>query len=121
MSRASNRRRLVRGLLCLGLLGVASCATTQEIPLGCVHEKVQVYVDGRLLEQTPDSIDLAVDDPHKLYFKREGREPQLVVLEPRESPDGVMRLEPADVCAELVPVGLGRKLEIEVEEGYDAP
>jgi len=120
MSTASNRRRLERALLCLGLLG-AACATTQEIPLGCVHEQVQVYVDGRLLEETPDSIDLDVDDPHKLYFKREGHDPQLVVLEPRQDAEGKLHLEPADVCVELVPVGLGRRLEIEVEEGRDAP
>lgn len=121
MRSSSKLRRLVRAAFILPLLAVWGCATTQEVPLGCVAEHVQVYVDGRLLEERPEAIDLSVGDPHKLYFKREGHEPQLVVLEPRETPDGSLRLEPADVCRELIPVGLGRELVIEAEEGHEAP
>jgi hypothetical protein len=121
MRPSSKLRRLARTALPLALLCVWGCATTQEVPLGCVAEEVQVYVDGRLLEGRPESIDLSVGDPHKLYFKRPGHEPQLVVLESREGPDGSLRLEPADVCVELIPVGLGRELVIEAEEGPDAP
>jgi hypothetical protein len=117
----SNLPRLARAALLVGLLCAWGCATTQEVPLGCVAEQVQIYVDGRLLEEQPETIDLSVDVPHKLYFKREGHEPQLVVLEPREGTDGSTRLEPADVCVELVPVGLGRELTIEAEDGLDAP
>jgi hypothetical protein len=110
-------RRLVTAALGLVLLGPLACATTQEVPLACVEEEVQIYVDGRLLEEHPDVITLRTDRPHKLYFKREGGPPQLVVLEPGTDPEGRPRLVPSDPCVALVPVGLGRELTIEVEEG----
>jgi hypothetical protein len=44
-----------------------------------------------------------------------------VVLEPTEAADGSWRLEPSDVCVELVPIGLGRELTIEAEEQDGAP
>lgn len=109
-------RRLRKLLIAaLGLMPLA-CATTQEIPLGCVEEEVQIFVDGRLLEGDPRSVSLRADRPHKLFFKREGEPPQLVVLEPGTGPDGEPRLVPSDPCVHLVPVGLGRELTIEVEE-----
>ena len=120
MRTRSNSRRLARAAVWITLLAAWGCATQQSIPLACVVEEVHIFVDGRLLEGQPDAIDLRSDVPHKLYFKREGHEPQLVVLEPRTAPDGSWRLEPADVCVQLVPVGLGRKLTIEAEESADA-
>jgi hypothetical protein len=89
------------------------CAAKQQIPLGCVTEEVVVYVDGELLEEHPDVLELRADEPHKIFFKRPGHEPELVVLEPSTDADGRPRLEPADVCIELVPVGLERELTIE--------
>lgn len=117
MSRDPGLRKLLR-LACGAALGLAAhgCASTQSVPLDCVEEQIAVYVDGRLLEGDPDEIRLRTDQPHKLYFKREGSEPQLVVLEPTTGPDGERRLEPANVCVKLVPVGLGREITIEVEE-----
>jgi hypothetical protein len=98
---------------------LAGCATKQAVPLHCVTEEVVVYVDGRLLAEDPDLLELSADEPHKLYFKRPGYEPQLVVLDPRADADGHPVLEPRDVCAELRPIGLDRELTIETEE--DAP
>lgn len=121
MGRGPGLRGIGAAALGILLLAVAGCATKQRIPLECVAEEVQIYVDGRLLEGQPDAIDLPVDEPHKLYFKREGHEPQLVVLRPGEAADGTAQLEPRDVCVELVPVGLGRRLTIEAEEEADTP
>lgn len=92
------------------------CAAKQRIPLPCATEEVVVYVDGELLEENPDILELRTDQPHKVYFKRPGREPVLVVLESVTGPDGEVRLSPDDVCVELVPVGLDRELTIEAGE-----
>jgi hypothetical protein len=98
---------------------LAGCAAKQAIPLDCVTEEVVVYVDGRLLAEDPNLLELSTDEPHKLYFKRPGFEPQLVVLDPGVDADGRRTLEPRDVCAELRPIGLDRELTIEVDQ--DAP
>lgn len=108
-------RGLTRVAIAAALAG-SGCASTQTVPLECLSEEVRVYVDGRLLEQNPDALELDTDEPHKLYFKREGHEPQLVVLESVVDAEGKARLSPADVCVELVPVGLARELTIEAEE-----
>lgn len=108
----------------LALLACATlelaCATTQEISLDCVSKDVAVYVDGRLLKKHPEALDLRADQPHKLYFKSPGREPQLVVLEAGTDEEGRARLEPADVCTRLVPIPVDRELEIDVEDGSGA-
>lgn len=91
------------------------CAAKQAIPLHCIPEEVVVYVDGELLEEHPDVLELSVNEPHKLYFTRPGHEPQLIVLHSRASEDGRAELTPADVCVELTPVGLGRELTIEID------
>lgn len=94
-----------------------ACAPKQRIPLEvCTAEQVVVFVDGRLLEGAADSVELRSDEPHKLYFKRPGEPPHLVVLEPGSDDDGRPRLSPADPCRELMAVGLDRELTIEVDE-----
>ena len=112
-------------LLCaaLSLASLLACAPKQRIPLEeCVVENVVVYVDDRLLEVSPADLELRTDEPHKLYIKRPGQRPQLVVLEPTQDGEGRPRLEPADPCKELVAVGLDRELTIEVDEtGAPAP
>ena len=74
---------------------------------------------GQLLEEHPDALELRVDEPHKLYFKRPGHEPELVVLDSVTGDDGRPRLEPSNVCVELVPIGLERELTIEAEDAED--
>ncbi|HXK25078.1 MAG TPA: hypothetical protein VMS55_20585 [Myxococcota bacterium] len=99
-------------------LVAAGCAAKQRVPLdACVTDKVVVYVDDRLLEADPASLELATDVPHKVYIKRPGEKPVLVVLEPTQDGEGRPRLEPADPCKEVVAVGLDRKLTIEVDDG----
>jgi hypothetical protein len=105
------------GIATLALATLQACAPKQRIPLDqCVSEKVVVYVDGRLLEGSPADLELRADEPHKLYIKRPGEPPSLVVLEPKQDGGGAPRLEPADPCKELVAVGLDRELTIEVDE-----
>lgn len=106
-------RALVAGLLAAFV--ATGCASTQEIQLQCVTEEVQVYVDGRLLEDGTDRVELTRDAPHKIFAKAPGHQPQLVVLEPREDAEGRTTLGPDAICIELVPVGMGRELEIDVE------
>ncbi len=99
-----------------------ACAPKQRIPLdACVTEQVIVFVDGRLLEHAPDSVELRSDEPHKLYFKRPGEPPHLVVLEAGSDDEGRPRLLPADPCRELLAVGLDRELTIEVDDHSAAP
>ena len=113
---SSSRRTLV--LAATAALAAAACAPKQRIPLdACVTDKVVVYVDGRLLESDPASLELRSDEPHKLYIKRPGEPPRLVVLESTPDRDGRLRLEPADPCSEVVAVGEGRELTIEVDDG----
>jgi hypothetical protein len=116
----TRRLRRSRALACGAALAqvlLLACAPKQRIPLDqCVSEKVVVYVDGRLLEVSPADLELRSDEPHKLYIKRPGESPHLVVLEPTPDSEGKLRLEPADPCKEVVAVGLDRKLTIEVDE-----
>jgi hypothetical protein len=114
-SRARETTRILVG--CCTVVSVSlGCATKQAIPLDCVSEDVVVYVDGRLLEENPDVLELSADEPHKLYFKRPGHDPQLIVLESQTDEQGKPRLSPGAVCVQLVPVGLARELTIELEE-----
>jgi hypothetical protein len=115
--RGPSRARGCRIAAAAALAALCACAPKQRIPLDrCVSEEVVVYVDGRLLEQGPASLELRSDEPHKLYVKRPGEPPRLVVLEPTQDGEGRPRLEPADPCTELVAVGLDRELTIEVDE-----
>lgn len=100
----------------MAALLLAGCAAKQQIPLDCLTQEVKVYVDGRLLEENPDMLELSAEDPHKLFVKRPGQEPQLVVLDTTYDDEGRPVLEPADVCAVLVPVPLERELTIEAED-----
>jgi hypothetical protein len=114
----SSRRRTRALAAVAALAALCACAPKQRIPLdACVTEKVVVYVDGRLLESDPASLELRSDEPHKLYIKRPGEPPRLVVLDPAPDRDGRLRLEPADPCSEVVAVGEDRKLTIEVDDG----
>jgi hypothetical protein len=99
----------------LALLAVGACAHKQTIQLDCVPKDVTIYLDKVPLDRVPDSIALRTDQPHVLFFKGEGYEPTMVVLELEETADGPA-LSPRDLCFELNLAKRKRELEIEIEE-----
>jgi hypothetical protein len=99
----------------LALLAVGACAHKQTIQLDCVPKDVTIYLDKVPLDRVPDSIALRTDQPHVLFFKGEGYEPTMVVLELEETADGPA-LSPRDLCFELNLSKRKRELEIEIEE-----
>jgi hypothetical protein len=101
--------------IALALLAVGACAHKQTIQLDCVPKDVTIYLDKVPLDRVPDSIALRTDQPHVLFFKGEGYEPTMVVLELEETADGPA-LSPRDLCFELNLAKRKRELEIEIEE-----
>jgi hypothetical protein len=101
--------------IALALLAVAACAHKQTIRLDCVPKDVTIYLDKVPLERVPDSIALRTDQPHVLFFKGEGYEPVMVVLELEETADGPA-LSPRDLCFELNLAKRKRELEIEIDD-----
>jgi hypothetical protein len=99
----------------LALLAVGACAHKQTIRLDCVPKDVTIYLDKVPLDRVPDSIDLRTDQPHVLFFKGEGYEPTMVVLDIEETADGPA-LSPQDLCFELNLARRSRELELEIEE-----
>jgi hypothetical protein len=99
----------------LGLLAVGACAHKQTIRLDCVPKDITIYLDKVPLDRVPDSIDLRTDQPHVLFFKGEGYEPTMVVLDIEGTPDGPA-LSPQDLCFELNLARRNRELELEIEE-----
>jgi hypothetical protein len=99
----------------LVLLAVGACAHKQTIRLDCVPKDVTIYLDKVPLDRVPDSIALRTDQPHVLFFKGEGYEPMMVVLETEETADGPA-LSPRDLCFDLNLEKRKRELEIEIED-----
>ena len=99
----------------LALLAVGACAHRQTIRLDCVPKDVTIYLDKVPLDRVPDSIDLRTDQPHVLFFKGEGYEPTMVVLDIEETADGPA-LSPRDLCLELNLARRNRELELEIED-----
>jgi hypothetical protein len=105
-------RRTLAGVA--ALLAAIGCASTQSVRIQCVPREVKVYVDGQLLEGGQAA--LRTDRPHKIYAKGPGYEPRLVVLEPEVDAQGRSAFRD-DLCLEVVPVGMKREIELEVEHG----
>jgi hypothetical protein len=109
--------------LCAIAAGAAGCAaSSQRVRLECIPEQVNVYVDGRLLESADaDELILRTDEPHKIFVKGPGYEPRLVVLEPQTDAEGRTTLGSDSLCIEVVPVGVSRQLQLEVEHDDGHP
>jgi hypothetical protein len=117
MARHRSSAALVACLAAFSAAGVAGCATTQKVRVECVPQKVTVYVDGRELEGK--EVELSTDRPHKIYAKGPGYEPRLVVLEPEKGPDGRPAFASDSVCLEVVPVAIGREIELDPERDVE--
>jgi hypothetical protein len=107
------RARPLAALCTLLAATAAGCATTQTVRISCVPREVSVYVDGRLLKG--DEAKLRTDRAHKIFAKGPGYEPQLVVMEPEVGEDGRAAFRDDHLCVRVVPVGMERKLEVEIE------
>jgi hypothetical protein len=105
----------------LALALAAGCVSTQTVRIACVPRDVSVYVDGQLLEGNEAA--LRTDRAHKIFAKGPGYEPRLVVIEPETGDDGRPVFRDDELCMQVVPIGMGRELEVEVEPGEaaDAP
>lgn len=114
-----NRTRILA--LCLGF-GLAGCAAYQNVGIESDPPGAEIYLDGKPVGQTPQTLRVPRDAAHTVYLKKEGYRPELVVLEKRAAKDGIDYLTPADVVRRLS-VGpssdpeLERRLQIEVEKG----
>jgi hypothetical protein len=107
-------------LLAASLLAAGCLSSTQRVRIACVPEEMKIYVDGRLLEEGAENvIFLRTDEPHKIFVRGEGYEPQLVVLEPTLDADGRESLGADEVCIEVIPVGMERELDLQME--HDVP
>jgi hypothetical protein len=108
----------VWAVFCLGAvtaLVLPACAPKQRVPLDLGPAPVELSVDGALAGEIPGDLELRADRDHKLFVKRPGYVPELVVLESREI-DGRYGLEPGQVRVRLRPVAGEPDLEIEEEK-----
>ncbi|MEE3330228.1 MAG: hypothetical protein VX246_05110 [Myxococcota bacterium] len=113
---------MVRPIRRLALLASAvllaaqpGCAPKQRIPLDVGPGPVLVFIDGELVLETPEEVELRADRDHKVFVKREGYTPQMVVLETSEL-DGRDRLQPARVDVRLERRLGQREVEVDAEE-----
>jgi hypothetical protein len=107
------RARLLAAIAVLLAVASAGCVTTQKMRITCVPREVSVYVDGRQLEG--DVAKLRTDRAHKIYAKGPGYEPRLIVVEPEVDEDGRTAFRDDHLCVRVVPVGVSRELDVEVE------
>lgn len=110
-------------LLVLASGGLA-CAAYQNVGVETDPPGAQIYLDGKLVGQTPAKLRIGRERDHIVYLKREGYRPEPVVLEKHEANDGIDFLTPADVVKHLSPgpssdPELERRLKIEVDKPED--
>ena len=99
---------------------VGGCAPKQWVPLDLGPGAVDLYVDGRRVDGVPREVELRADRDHKLFVKRPGYLPELVVLEAREV-EGDAVLRPPSVRVWLEPVIGDRSIEIEEAPARPVP
>ena len=108
-----------RALLLAFLL--AACASYQNVAIESDPPGAEIFLDGKSVGATPQSLRISREQPHTVYLKKEGFRPELVVLEKHDAIDGIDYLTPADVVKRLAPgpssdPELERRLKIEAEE-----
>ncbi|MEZ4216602.1 MAG: hypothetical protein R3E88_09000 [Myxococcota bacterium] len=91
----------------------------QVVPLDVGPGAVEVYVDGARAEGAPRELELRADRDHKVFVKRDGYTPALVVLETRRV-DGRDALAPDAVRVRLRPRAGEREVEIRDEDATGA-
>ena len=98
----------------------ATCAPYQNVGIDSRPAKAEVYVDGFLIGKTPTRVPIGTRSDHKVYLKKDGYRPELIILTLREPPaDRINFLTPPDVFVTLVPLddaSIDSDLRIELEE-----
>jgi len=110
----------VKRALPLALL-LAACASYQNVAIESDPPGAEIFLDGKSVGDTPQSLRISREQPHTVYLKKEGFRPELVVLEKHDANDDIDYLTPADVVKRLSPgpssdPELERRLKIEAEE-----
>ena len=110
--------KFARRLACAALV-LSACAHYQNVGIESDPPGAQIYLDGKLMGQTPLQLQVGRDAAHTVYLKKEGYRPELVVLERHEANDGIDFLTPADVARRLSPGPSSdpeheRRLQIEI-------
>ncbi len=109
---------LTTAALCLALVA-ATCAPYQNVGISSTPSQAEVFVDGELVGLTPQRLAIGTFSDHKVYVKKEGYRPELVVLMLHRPTDRINFLTPPDVHITLTPTDDATResgLDIELEE-----
>ena len=109
-SRAVPTREAV--VIAMGLVLFLGCAARQWVPLDLGPGAVELYVNGDRAQEVPPEVELRADRDHKLFVKKPGYVPELVVIETRVVA-GRETLVPGGVRVRLLPIAGDRRIEIE--------
>jgi hypothetical protein len=110
----------VKRALSLALF-LTACASYQNIAIESEPAGAEIFLDGKSVGATPQSLRISREQAHTVYLKKEGFRPELVVLEKHDANDGIDFLTPPDVVKRLAPgpssdPEMERRLKIEAEE-----
>ena len=78
-----------------------------------------MFVDGFRIGQTPTRLPIGTLSDHKVYLKKQGYRPELVILTLHEPADRINFLTPPDILITLVPLddrSVGSDLRIELDD-----
>lgn len=105
---------------CVLIVALAGCAPTQMIGLSVSPEPAVLFVDGKRLDELPESVELTANKDHTLFLQREGYRSQLIIVRTAEREDGEDFLSP-----ERVEVSLKREatsapgITVEIDEAEE--
>jgi hypothetical protein len=108
---AHARRSIARGVLFAAALMAASCLGCpppfQNVNVRSDPPGADVFLDGVLVKQTPVRLEMSTLRDHKVFLKKDGYRPELVVVERKRGQDGVEYLSPPDIFVTLQRLGDG--------------
>lgn len=116
-------RALVTASLGIVLQG-ATCAPYQNVSVHSTPAAAQVFVDGDFIGVTPQRLAIGTLSDHKVFLKKDGYRPELVVLTLHRPTDGINFLTPPDVYVTLSPLDGSERdsdVEVQLEQGAAAP
>lgn len=100
------RNSIRRGLLLVAALTASSCLSCppafQRVNVRTEPAGADIFLDGDLVKKkTPAGLEMSTLQDHKVYLKKEGYRPELVVVERKRTKDGVVYLSPPDISVAL--------------------